>query len=428
VAHLTRGDLLPRIVHPPPGPASRRLSRLSARFEAPGINALDADGITLVWEEARGANVLDSDGNRYIDLTSGFGAAAVGHRHPRVVAAVRHQAGRLLHGLADVHSHPLRVRLARELARRAPLDRPQIYFAVSGADAVEVALKTALLVTGRGGVLAFEPAYHGLTLGALQVTSRAEFRHPFAAHFHPGVFRLPFGCPLAEIDAALDLQPGVGCAIVEPVVGREGVLLPPKGWLQNLLACCRRQRVLLIVDEIFTGFGRTGRWFVVDEEGVIPDLLCCGKALGGGLPIAAVIGSPELMSAWQSPGEALHTGTFVAHPLACAAALAVLDVLADERLPQRAARLGRRVERRLAGWAKRFVEVIDFRGRGLLWALELASPDLAHQITARILRRGILLLVGGPAGCVLEIVPPLVITERQLDFSLDAIESVLAGS
>lgn len=425
MARLSRGDLLPRILHPPPGPASHRSSRAAARFEAPGINTLDVDGTTLVWEEARGANVIDGDGNRYIDLTSGFGAAAIGHRHPRVVDAVRQQTGRLLHGLADVHTHPWRMRLARKLARRSPLDQPQVHFAVSGADAVEVALKTALLVTGRGGILAFEPAYHGLTLGALQVSSRAAFRHPFAAHFHHGVCRLPFGCPQTDIDATLELQPEIGCVIVEPVVGREGVLLPPAGWLQNLAACCRRRRVLLIADEIFTGFGRTGRWFVVEEEGVVPDLLCCGKALGGGLPIAAVVGPPELMLAWKHPGEALHTGTFVAHPLACAAALAVLEVLASERLPQRAARLGRRIEGRIAGWSERFGAVTETRGRGLLWGIELASPDLAKRIIARLLRRGVLLLAGGPTGRVLEVVPPLIISERQLDFALDAIESEL---
>lgn len=426
MAYLRRGDLLPRIAHIPPGPRSRRLSRLAAQFETPGINTLGPDGTTLAWEHARGANVVDADGNRYIDLTSGFGVVAVGHRHPRVVDAVKRQVGELVHGLADVHSHPLRVRLARELAHRAPLECPQVHFAVSGADAVEVALKTALLATRRGGVLAFEPAYHGLSLGALQVTSRAEFRHPFAAHFHSAIFRLPFGCPASEIDALLNLQSDIGCVVVEPIVGREGIVFPPAGWLQELSVLCRRRDVLLIADEIFTAFGRTGRWFVVEEEEVVPDLLCCGKALGGGLPIGAVLGSAALMSVWQSPGEALHTGTFVAHPLACAAALAVLEVLRDERLPQRAARLGRRIQKRLARWPERFPEIVDIRGRGLLWAIELVGSGSARQLAARLLGEGILGLAGGPDGRILQIVPPLVITERQLDFSLDAIESTLA--
>src|SRR5262245_57381979 len=281
---LERGDLLPKIVVPPPGPKARELSARLQRAEAPGVNTGAGGEPTLLWEEALGANVLDVDGNLYIDLTSGFGVAAVGHRHPRVVAAVREQAGRLLHALGDVHAHPLRVELARRLVRLAPVDEPQIFFAVSGAEAVEIALKTALAATGRPGILAFEPAYHGLTLGALAVTSREEFRAPFAAHLHRHVRRLPFGADLERIERAL-ADGDVGTAIVEPIVGREGVLIPPTGWLAGLSEICRREGALLIADEIFTGFGRTGRLFAVEHEAVRPDVLCCGKAMGGGLPI-----------------------------------------------------------------------------------------------------------------------------------------------
>ena len=166
MTRLARGDLLPKILTPPPGPRAQQLSRSLARWEAPGVNTLLAGAPNVLWQEAKGANVLDVDGNRFLDLTSGFGVAAVGHRHPRVVAAVRRQSGRLLHGLGDVQAHPLRVRLADRLRRRAPVDDAQVYFAISGADAVEVAIKTALLATGRPGIIAFDPAYHGVTLGA----------------------------------------------------------------------------------------------------------------------------------------------------------------------------------------------------------------------------------------------------------------------
>ena len=222
----------------------------------------------------------------------------------------------------------------------APVDEPQVFFAISGAEAVEIALKTALGATGRPGILAFEPSYHGLTLGALDVTSREEFRAPFAAHLHGHVRRLPFGGDLARVEEVLAREE-IGAVIVEPIVGREGVLIPPAGWLAGLAEICRQHGTLLIADEIFTGFGRTGPLFAVEHEGVRPDILCCGKALGGGLPIAAVIARRELFRCWETPGEARHTATFLANPLACAAALAALDVLREEDLPARAVRLAR---------------------------------------------------------------------------------------
>ena len=425
MARLRRGDLPPRILHPPPGPVSRRLSRQLDRYEAPGINTLGSTGSSIVWQEARGSNVLDVDGNRYLDLTSGFGVAAVGHRHPKVVTAVRNQAGDLIHGLADVHAHPLRLELARRLARLAPVNNAQVFFAVSGSDAIEVALKTALLSTGRSGVLAFEPAYHGLSLGALQVTSRPHFRYPFAAHFHSNIYRLPYGCPSPEIDNQLRSHPDTACVIVEPVVGREGVLVPPAGWLRDLRQACTEHGVLLIADEIFTGCGRTGYWFAVENETVKPDLLCCGKALAGGLPIAAVVGRRSLFAAWECQGEALHTGTFVAHPVSCAAALATLDIIKSERLPRRAARLGRMVGKRLRTWPRRSAAVLSVRGRGLLWAVELSDRTAAHRLTDTLAGQGVLALAGGPEGRVVQLVPPLVITESLLWRALDIVESSL---
>jgi 4-aminobutyrate aminotransferase-like enzyme len=422
------GDLLPRMLTPPPGPRSRELSQRLAALEAPGVNTLPpGGGPSLLWEEARGANVRDVDGNIYIDLTAGFGVAAVGHAHPRVVAAVREQAGVLLHGLGDVHAHPLRVKLAERLVRLAPRlfqnNDPQVFFAISGAEAVEIALKTALAATGRPGILAFAPAYHGLTLGALAVTSRDEFRAPFAAHLHPHVHRLPFGCAADRIAEILRRR-DVGAVLVEPVVGREGVLIPPPGWLAALADLCRQAGTPWIADEIFTGFGRTGTLFAVESEGVWPDLLCCGKALGGGVPIAAVLGRRDLFRCWETPGEALHTATFLANPLACAASLAVLDVLEEERLPERAATLAPAVGRRLAA-LRDAAAVVDVRGRGLLWGIELATSELAKAWTAEARDRGVLLLAGGPEGRVAQIVPPLTITEPQLEAALTILAEAL---
>lgn len=423
---LTRGDLPPRLLTPVPGPRSRALSRRLAVREAAGINTLVDGAPSLLWEEARGANVLDVDGNRFVDLTSGFGVAAVGHRHPRVVAAVRLQAGRLLHGMADVHAHPGRVELAGRLAALAPVDEPTVYFAVSGSDALEIALKTAVLATGRGRVVAFDPSYHGLTLGALALSSRPSFREPFLGHLSPAVERLPFGASPEAVAASLSRRPAVAAVVVEPIVGREGVLLPPAGWLAALARLCRAHGALLVVDEIFTGLGRTGTLFAVETEGVRPDLLCCGKALGGGLPIAAVVGRRPLLAAWERGGEALHTGTFVAHPLSCAAALATLDVLRSERLVARAATLGRELAPRLAEWPKRFPQVVAVRGRGLLWGVELGSRAAAARAVAGGLAHGVLWLAGGPEGRVAQIVPPLAVARHQLDGALSRLETVLA--
>jgi 4-aminobutyrate aminotransferase-like enzyme len=412
----------------PPGPESRRLSELLARFEAPGVNTLVGGEPSVVWAEAEGSVVVDVDGNRYLDLTAGFGVAAVGHRHPRVVAAVREQAGRLLHGLGDVSAHPARVELARRLAREVPAGEPEeerrVHFAVSGADAVEVAAKTAILATGRPGLVAFEPSYHGLTLGALALTDREHFREPFRHLLHPHVHRLPFGCDRVLLDERLATGEVAG-VVVEPIVGREGVILPPDGWLPEVARACREQGVLLVADEIFTGLGRTGTPFAVDHEGVRPDLVCCGKALGGGLPLGAVVGSARAMDAWAAEGEARHTGTFLANPLACAAALAVLDVMDEEDLPARARRLGAQVAERLAPWPERFPGVVETRGRGLLWGVETESAEQAKRTTRRLLDLGVLALAGGPAGNVIQIVPPLTISEADLHAALDRVESAL---
>ena len=423
MARLARGDLLPSMVSRPPGERSLALSEILAEVEAPVVNTRYRGKPSIVWQEALGSNVLDVDGNRYVDLTSGFGVATVGHRHPRVVEAVRHQADLLLHGLGDVHAHPARVELAQRLRELSPIPDAQVYFAISGADAVEIALKTAVLSTGRSEVLAFESAYHGLTLGALSVTSRDEFRAPFEQLLRPGIHRLERDCPREQLEALLDQNRSIGAAIVEPIAGREGLLFPRPGWLRELSEVCRDRGVLVIADEIFTGFARTGSLFAAQQEEADIDLLCCGKALAGGLPIGAVLGRRSIMKAWDGEGEALHTATFLANPPACAAALAVLQALQDEDLCQRATELGAGVGERLRSWAAD-PGVLDIRGRGLLWAVEMKG-NLAAHIADEALREGVLVLPSGPGGRVLQICPPLSITRAQLEESLTILESLL---
>lgn len=419
---LERGDLLPAMVTRPPGPRARRLASELAGLEAPGVNTLVAGETRMVLAEALGANLLDVDGNRYVDLTAGFGVAAIGHRHPELVEMVRRQAGVLLHGLGDVHAHPERIAAARALCARAPVEEPRVYWAVSGADAVEVALKTALLHTGSLEVVAFDPAYHGLTLGALRVTSRPAFRQPFAAALEAHTSRFTFGAPLDALARRLDATPRVGACVVEPMVGREGIVPPPAGWLTELAALCRRHDALLIADEIFTGVGRTGTFWAGDVEGIRPDVLCCGKAIAGGLPIAAAIARREVFAAWETPGEARHTATFLAHPLACRAVTAVLQVVERERLVERAATLGRRLGERLhAAAAGR-----EVRGRGMAWAVVGSEPQDATRWADALLERGVLALAGGAQGRVLQVTPPLTIAEAQLDHAIDELAAVLA--
>ncbi len=429
-SRLVRGDLSPRIVTPPPGPRSRALCIELDRHLAPGQSTVVGGEPALVWEEALGSNVLDVDGNLFVDLTAGFGVAAIGHRRAEILGAIAHQGARLIHALGDVAAHPARVELARRLALWAPIakekDEIQTFFAVSGAEAIEIALKTSLAATGKPGVIAFDPGYHGLTLGALAVSSRPLFRAPFVAHLHSHVERFPFGGPLGPLAKRLG-RGDIGAVIFEPVVGREGVLFPPSGWLASLAELGRSAGALLIADEIFSGFGRTGHRFAVEAEGVRPDLLCCGKALGGGLPIAAVLANRQTFGAWITPGEALHTATFAAHPLACAAALATLDILEQENLPDRAFAHGETLLPRLSKWPSRFAPVAAARGRGLLWGIELRSALEAKRLVAGALGRGVLLLAGGPRGNVAQIAPPLTITSKQLERSLDLIESVLGA-
>lgn len=415
---LDCGDQLPDVRTSLPGPRTRRAAKRLEAAEAPGINTLVAGSTAMLWEEAFGSNVLDIDGNRYLDLTAGFGVAAVGHRHPAVVSAVKRQAERLLHGLGDVFAHPARVELSERLGRLAPLREPLVYFAASGADAVEIALKTGRLYSGRPGVLAFTPAYHGTTLGALQATSRQAFRAPFTEPLEHQVHRLPYGAGTEEVQQLLEQQPEIGTCLVEPVIGREATRWPPPGWLATLTRACREHNVVLAVDEIFTAFGRCGEWFVSAD--IEPDLICCGKALGGGLPIAAVLGEKEIMASWETEGEARHTATFVAHPLACAAALATLDAIESEGLIQRAQKMGRRFGRRIES-LKQGPGIVDARGKALLWGVELDTPKRAAGLCRQLLERGVIALSGGATGTVLQIAPPLVLTERQLDYAAHAL-------
>lgn len=437
------GDLPPRIVATPPGPTSDRLSDRLGRVESRNVTFRSRE-FPIFWKRARGSNVYDPDGNRYVDLTAGFGVAAAGHGNRRVVTALRRQLARQLHGLGDVHPPVAKVRLLEMLAERSPWDETRSILGSSGSEAVEAALKTARLVTGRPGALAFGGGYHGLTYGSLALTDRMHFRGPFTDQLNPHVVRVPFPAgpeadtevELARVRAALDTPEGelVGCVVVEPIQGRGGIVEPPPGFLAGLARLCTASNRLLVFDEIYTGFGRTGNWFALEREGVVPDLLCLGKAMSGSLPLSACLGPADVMSHWPpSAGEAIHTSTFLGNPLACAAAVAQVGEIARRGLPDRAARVGARWRDRLEETARRFPIVASVRGRGLMLGVELADPgtgrpatEVAGQIVVESLRRGWIVLADGPAANVVSLTPPLTIAEALLERFADTLDALLA--
>ena len=429
------GEELPRLVTAVPGPVSRSLARRLAARESPNITAQVPEP-PIFWEAAHGATVRDVDGNLFVDLTAGFGVAHAGHANAAVVRAIAEQAAQLAHGLGDVFPPEPKVRLLERLAEITPAGLELSILASSGAEAVEAALKTALLKTRRSGVIAFEGAYHGLTYGALAATHRDDFRRPFQSQLFAGVRFAPYPASGGELDGALatverlltEAEAGpdpVGAILVEPVLGRGGLVVPPDGFLPALRALCDGRRTLLICDEVYTGCGRTGRWFACEHTGTVPDLLVLGKALSGSLPISAVIGTVDALSGWPaSTGEAIHTSTFLGNPVACAAALAQLAEIEHRGLLARTTELGQQIERRAQRWQQAGL-IVRRSGRGLLQGVKVSSPAAGQQLCASALRRGVILLAEGD-GAVLAVTPPAVISSAQLVYALDVIEALLS--
>jgi 4-aminobutyrate aminotransferase/(S)-3-amino-2-methylpropionate transaminase len=412
--------------HPPalatavPGPRSRALAQRLGAVESRNVICVDPDP-PIFWERASGSNVWDVDGNRFVDLTAAFGVSNAGHAHPSISQAVARQAEKLMHGLGDVQPSQVRLELLEALVRHFPGGVPaRAILGTSGSDAVEMALETAMLATGAAGVVAFEGAYHGLSLGVRDATWRPMFREPFSARL-PGLTAFArFGEAQDVRRAARDCPAPVGAVLVEPIQGRGGERIPPDGFLSELRALCDAEGWLLIADEVYTGFGRTGRWFACDHEDVIPDLLCVAKGLASGMPISACLGRAEIMDAWPaSDGEALRTQTFLGHPPSCAAALASIAVLEDERLIEHAADLGSIALERLRERCDGRPEIREVRGRGLLLGIEVDSAERADRACTRALASGLIVLPSGDDGRVISICPPLCIDRNLLELAID---------
>jgi 4-aminobutyrate aminotransferase-like enzyme len=416
---------------------------LLRQYESPNITFIDPDGSwPIVWERAKGVHVWDDRGRKYLDLTAAFGVAAAGHANPRVVRAGQRQMARLLHAMGDVHPHPLKAQLARELSRitfeRWRAGQGRTIFCNSGFEAVEAALKTALLATGKRKVIAFEGAYHGLGYGALNATHREMFREPFASQLGQFGGFAPFPTDEAQFSETEErvgkaLERGdVGAVLVEPIQGRGGMRVPVPELLPMLRKRCDAAGALLIVDEIYTGFGRTGRWFACEHSRTVPDLICLGKALAGGFPSSACVGKSALIErAWpKSRGEAIHTSTFLGHPVGCAMALVNIAEIRSRKLPDKADQRGKELLN-LLGQIQVPGLSLQARGAGLMAGLELRhangkpATSLAMTVIKSMLQCGYLVLPEGEHGNVIGFTPPLIISQSQLRAAVNQLQIAL---
>jgi len=430
-----------------PGPGSRALSEERKKWVSAGISE-PRHGI--YFARAEGARLVDVDGNTFLDWTGGIGCMNSGHSDPLVLAAARDQLAKLQHTCFMTAPYEPYVALARKLCEIAPGSGPKkAALFNSGAEAVENAVKIARRATGRTGVLAFDPGFHGRTLLALTLTSKASpYRDGFGP-FAPEVYRFPLPdlyrrprelSEKAFLDAAIaDFHrflkstvslSQIACAIIEPVVGEGGFIVAPRPFLDDVVRVCRENKILLVADEVQTGFGRTGTLFASEQAGLDPDLVVLAKSLSGGFPLSAVVGRAAIMDSVQPGGLG---GTFGGNPVACAAALAAVSVV--EKLLPRANEIGRRVHERFLRFAEKFPHVGDVRGLGAMRALEVvkdkASRDPDKERTERILlaasKRGLLLLSAGLHGNVIRTLMPLVASDDEIEEALSVLEAALAA-
>jgi len=389
----------------------------------PGLARLfQFGGVETVEWAAEGCLVWDVHGREYIDCACGPAIFNIGHRHPRVLAAVRDQLDRLPMSVRTMPSAP-QAELAERLAALTPGDLQYAFFANSGAEANEGAIKLARLATGRPGIVAMQEAFHGKTLGALSATGREYYRRPFEP-LVPGFTHVPFG-DAAAVEMAI--APTTGAVMLEPIQGEAGVIIPPAGYLREVREICDRRGVLLIADEIQTGLGRTGRLFAVEHEQVTPDIMTLAKALGGGvMPIGAFVARPHLWERLRQDPY-IHPSTFGGNPLACRAAMATLEVVAEERLAERAEELGAHFLTRLREIEARHPRVIKaVRGRGLMLGIEFTHRDYALMTSAEAGHRGVITFYTLNNPQVIRIEPPLIITIELIDRAVQGIDGAVA--
>lgn len=426
-----------------PGPKSKNLAKKLKSLESPGITYL-AEDFPIFWDKAAGVNIWDIDGNCYLDFNSAFGVAGIGHSNAKVVKAINEQSAKLIHGMGDVHPPHLKVEFLEKLLSLLPASLNSAILSCNGSDACESALKTAQVYTQKAGIIAFSYAYHGLGYGSLDLTHKPHFRAPFEERLTEFTFHVPYPnlyhlgekasqISLEEIKKLIEKHKNlIGAIIIEPIQGRGGVIVPPAGFLKALREICDQHNLLLILDEIYTGFGRTGYMFAFEADNIIPDLICLGKTIGGGLPLSICVGSSKIMQAWGlSNGESIHTSTFLGNPLACAAGIAVIEDLKENNWPQRNIKTGAYLLEKLQKLESPFIG--EIRGRGLMLGIEFVKNQntkepytaLANFILTECLKKGLIILTSGTNGQVLSLSPPFVVSEDEIDFAIEILQEVL---
>src|SRR5215210_7212933 len=409
-----------------PGPRSREILERKERVVAEPLSVY----LRLVIAEGRGATLVDVDRNTFLDFSGGVGCMNVGHSHPRVVEAIREQAERFTHTDFTIVPYENYVALAERLVELVPISGDiRAAFFNSGAEAVENAVKFARSHTKRPAVIAFEGGFHGRTLLALSLTSKT---HPYKAGlgpFAPEIYRVAFN-DLADLERAFKTRVAaeeVAAIVFEPVQGESGFIPAEPDFVAGLRRICDEQGIVLVADEVQTGFCRTGRVFAMEHFGVEPDLMTIAKSIAAGLPLSGVVGRAEIMDA---PGDSAVGGTYVGNPVAIAAAHGVLDTIAEERLAERAQQIGERIRSQMESWRERFPAVVDVRGLGAMLALELGrdgrpDADSATRVAEAAARRGLLLLKAGIHGNCIRVLVPLVIADGELDEALGVWEQAL---
>ena len=424
-----------------PGPRSREILERELKAVAHPLIVHEP----VVADRARGSTITDVDGNTFVDFVGGVGVANVGHNHPRVLEAMAEQAERFLHTDYTVIPYEGYVELAERLGGLVPIGgETRAAFFNAGAEAVENAVKLARLYTKRQGVVVFEGAFHGRTWMALTMTSKT---HPYKkglGPFAPEVYRTPYPNAYRGPDAktALTALEGlftthvspehVAAIVFEPQQGEGGFLPAPQEFVDGLRRICDDHGIVLVADEVQTGFGRTGRMFAMEHFGVEPDLVVVAKSIAGGLPLSGVVGRATIM---DHPHSGAIGGTFIGNPVALAAALAVLDVFEEEQLVERAQLLGAALRARMLDWQSRWPRIGDVRGLGAMLAIELVrdpatkepAPELVEAVVGEALQRGLLLLKAGVNGNCIRVLCPLTTTDAELDDGLGAWEDALAA-
>jgi 4-aminobutyrate aminotransferase len=399
----------------------------------------------ILIDYAEGAYLYAADGCRYLDFSTGIGVTSTGHCHPKVVAAAQAQVGKLIHGQVNIVYHQPLLELVDELLTVVPPHLDSFFFSNSGAEAVEAAVKLARQATGRPNVIVFQGGFHGRTVGTISLTTSKTIYRLRYQPLMPGVAVAPYPYAyrygwspeeaarwcLAELRHLLLTQSDpseTAALLVEPVLGEGGYVVPPTAFLPGLREIADEHGLLLIADEVQSGFGRTGRWFAVEHFATVPDILVMAKGLASGFPLSAIAARAELMERWI-PGS--HGGTYGGNAVACAAAIATVRVLRDEGLIENSQRLGALLQARLRELQERFPRIGEVRGLGLMVGVEFTDPDGApDKATAKALQRGclergLLLLTCGPFDSTIRWIPPLVVTAEQLREALDVFEGVL---